>query len=188
MYNNSVLCDEVNKLLIIVVDILLFYYMLFAKSQILLWKFLYQNPCNMYANMHKKQLLLPALWLAAFNSTILSPQYSVLRSPHFDHTTNMSKECYFHPFIHIGESANVKSIKVHNFRKLRYNFHEVSTNRSPGIIQNTWQYMASLEIWHPLKLNVASLQTLIVTPYTLLWHHTPVWWCYCTCGALMRIC
>ncbi len=28
------------------------YYMPFARTPILLWKFLYQTQCNMYANMH----------------------------------------------------------------------------------------------------------------------------------------
>ncbi len=104
--------------------------------------------------MHRKHILLPALWLAGFNFIILSPHYSVLRSPHIDHQTNVCKQ-YFHPFIH-SWSANIKLIKVHNFMKLRFNFHDVSTNRSPVIIQNTLQYMASLEIWYPLKLNLAS--------------------------------
>ncbi len=119
--------------------------------------------------MHRKWILLPALWLAGFNSIILSPHYSVLRFPHFEHQTNMCKQCYFHPFIHICWSANVKSIKIHNFRMLRSIFHEVSSNRNPAIIQNTWHYMASLKIWHPLKLNVVSLKTPIVMSYTLLW-------------------
>ncbi len=143
-----------------------FYYMSFVRSQVLLWKFLYQNRFNIYGNMHRKQILLPALWLAGFNSIILSPHYSVLRSPHFDHLTSMCKQYYFHPFIHICWSANVKLVKVHNCWRLRSNFNEVS------IIQNTWQYMASLEIWYPLKLilgfylNISKFK-FILNKYTL---------------------
>ncbi len=32
----------------------------FARSQVLLWKFLYQMMCNIYANMHGKQIWFPA--------------------------------------------------------------------------------------------------------------------------------
>ncbi len=34
------------------------YYMPFHMSQVLLWKFLYHNLCNIYANMHRKWILL----------------------------------------------------------------------------------------------------------------------------------
>ncbi len=106
--------------------------------------------------MHRKQIVIPALRLAGFNSIILSSHYSVLRSLHFDHQTNVCKQRYFLNFINISWSANVKLVKVQNFKKLRSNLYEISTNRKPVIIQNTWQYIESLEIWHPLKLNVAS--------------------------------
>ncbi len=33
----------------------------FARLQVLLWKFPYQNPCNIYTNMHRKWILFPAL-------------------------------------------------------------------------------------------------------------------------------
>ncbi len=53
----------------------------FARSQVLLWKFLHQNRCNIYTNMHRKLTLFPAMWLVGHNSTILIPPHSVLRSP-----------------------------------------------------------------------------------------------------------
>ncbi len=121
---------------------ILIYYMPFARSQVLLSTLLYQNRCKSYANMHRKWILLPALWLAGFNSTILSPHYSrvaanqknkytimyhlcmhlpLQRSPQLGHQTNIGKQRHFHPFIHIW-SADVKSIKVHNVRMLRIQF------------------------------------------------------------------
>ncbi len=58
-----------------------YYYMPFVRSQVLLAKVLYQNPCNLYANMHRKWILFPALWLAGHNSNILSCHHSDWRSP-----------------------------------------------------------------------------------------------------------
>ncbi len=34
----------------------------YAMSQILQWTFLYQNWCNIYANIHRKWIFIPALW------------------------------------------------------------------------------------------------------------------------------
>ncbi len=61
----------------------------FAMSQVLLWKFLYQNPCNIYANMHSNRMLFLVLLLTGLNSNILSYHHSDSRSPQLDHQTNM---------------------------------------------------------------------------------------------------
>ncbi len=35
----------------------------YARSQVLLWKFPFQNPCNIYANMHIKRIFIHCDWL-----------------------------------------------------------------------------------------------------------------------------
>ncbi len=98
----------------IVYYVYIYYYMLFSRSQVLLWKFLYQIPSNMYANMHRKLILFPALWLVGNNSNIRSCHHSDLRS----HSYSIRQICYFHYFINLCWIVNLKSNKVHNFRKL----------------------------------------------------------------------
>ncbi len=72
------------------------YYMPFARSQVLLWKFLYQNQCN---------------WFVGCNSIFLSPHYSVSRSPQLSYQRNICKQCYFNPFVLICWSTNVRPLK-----------------------------------------------------------------------------
>ncbi len=72
----------------------------------------------MYVNMHRQLILFPALLLARRNSNILSCHHSVSRSPQLDQQTNIHEQRYIDHFIHICWSANEKSIKVYNVRKV----------------------------------------------------------------------
>ncbi len=67
-------------------------------SQVLLWKFLYQSPCSIYVNMSAITFKIP---------TVRSPDRYIYNY------------CYFHCFINIYQSSNIKLNKVHNVRKLR---------------------------------------------------------------------
>ncbi len=53
----------------------------YIKTGVIFMQFLYQNRCNIYANIHRKWVLFPALCLAVHNSTSLTPHHSVSRSP-----------------------------------------------------------------------------------------------------------
>ncbi len=83
----------------------------FARSQVLLWKLPCQNPCNIYAKFTENgYCFLLCDWLN------IIPIFKI-------HTVRSPKQiCYFHHFINICWSANVKSNKVQHFRKLRIQF------------------------------------------------------------------
>ncbi len=80
----STLLQQLNKYLAMYDTSLLkyIYYIPFARSKVLLWNVLFQNPCNSYANMHRNRFcFLHCDWLDGHDSTILIPHHSVSRSP-----------------------------------------------------------------------------------------------------------